>query len=231
MEHIRYYPELLQGSDEWLEARCGLVTASEMKLLLTPTLKVANNDKTRAHLYELAAQRISRYTEPTFVSDDMVRGLQDEVYAAEAYAAKFGEVSDMGFITNNRWGFTLGYSPDKLVGADGLLECKSRRQKYQIQTVIECAGPQEIPPEYMLQCQTALLVSERKWIDLASYSAGLPMVVIRAHPDEAVQSAILEAVEQAEETIGRIVQSYHDTLASGIRYVPTERRPELEMFV
>ena len=34
-------------------ARCGLLTASEMKLIVTPTMKVANNDKTRSHRREL----------------------------------------------------------------------------------------------------------------------------------------------------------------------------------
>jgi hypothetical protein len=38
---IRYYPDLDQGSELWLKARCGLLTASEMKLILTPTLKIA----------------------------------------------------------------------------------------------------------------------------------------------------------------------------------------------
>ena len=32
------HPDLVQGSDEWLQARLGLLTASEMKLIVTPTL-------------------------------------------------------------------------------------------------------------------------------------------------------------------------------------------------
>ena len=58
---IRYFPDLEQGSDAWLTARCGLLTASEMKLILTPALKIANNDKVRSHLYELLAQRVTWY--------------------------------------------------------------------------------------------------------------------------------------------------------------------------
>ena len=61
---VIYHDDLIQGSDEWLQIRCGLLTASEMKHILTPTLKVANNDKTRAHAYELAFQRITQYVEP-----------------------------------------------------------------------------------------------------------------------------------------------------------------------
>ena len=48
-----------------------------MKLILTPTLKVASNDKARAHVYELLAQRITRHVEPHYISDDMLRGRED----------------------------------------------------------------------------------------------------------------------------------------------------------
>jgi hypothetical protein len=109
---IKYHTDVFQGSNEWLELRRGILTASEMKLIITPTLKIADNDKTRAHLYELAAQRISGYVEPHYVSDDMLRGQEDEIYAREAYAQHFAPIETVGFITNDKWGFTLGYSPD-----------------------------------------------------------------------------------------------------------------------
>ena len=50
---IKIYEELDQGSDAWFSARCGLLTASEMKLVITPTGKVAVNDKATAHLHEI----------------------------------------------------------------------------------------------------------------------------------------------------------------------------------
>ena len=54
---IRYHYDIEQGTPEWLALRCGILTASEIKLIMTPTLKVASNDKERAHLFELIAQR------------------------------------------------------------------------------------------------------------------------------------------------------------------------------
>jgi hypothetical protein len=62
-----------QGSQKWLEARCGLLTASEFDRILTPTLKIADNPRSRAHLWEMAAQRISGYVEPQYISDAMLR--------------------------------------------------------------------------------------------------------------------------------------------------------------
>jgi predicted phage-related endonuclease len=225
--HVRIHPDMIQGSDEWLAARCGLLTASEMKLVVTPTLKAASNDKERAHLYELAAQRITRYVEPQYVSDDMLRGQNDEYEARDLYAKHYAPVTEVGFITNNRWGFTLGYSPDALVGEDGAIECKSRRQKYQFQTIAE----REVPADFVIQLQTGLLVSERKWIDFVSYCGGLPMIVIRVFPDPTIQAAILDAAAAFEERLSKRVAEYQATLASSTRLIPTERRIEQEMFV
>lgn len=227
---MRYFPDLIQGSDEWLAARRGLLTASEMKHILTPTLKPANNDKTRAHVYELLAQRITRYVEPTYIGDDMLRGQVDEVEARILYSQHIAPVQEMGFITNDRWGFTLGYSPDGLVGDDGLIECKSRRQKFQAQTIIEHVAAGTIPSEYVLQCQTGLLVAERDWIDLISYCGGMPMAVIRVFPDDEIQAAILEAAEAFEATVSEKLAQYGAAVNSDARLIPTERKIEQEMF-
>ena len=225
---IKYHNDLIQGSDEWLAARCGLLTASEIKLILTPTLKIASNDKERQHLYELLAQRVTGYVEPHYISDDMLRGHEDEIAARMVYAEHFAPVTECGFITNDRWGFTIGYSPDGLVGDDGLIECKSRRQKYQVQTIIEWAESEQAPVDYLLQCQTGMLVAERKWCDLISYSGGLPMQPMRIHADDVVQGAILEAASKFEIRLSEKLAIYERAAAE---LIPTERRVEEEMIL
>ena len=224
---IIYHPEVTQGSDEWLAMRCGLLTASEMKHVITPTLKAANNDKTRAHLYELLAQRITRYVEPMYVSDDVLRGVEDEFYARQAYSEHHAPVEQVGFVTNDRWGFTIGYSPDGLVGKDGLIEIKSRRQKYQVQTIIENLTGGTIPADYIMQAQTGLLVSVREWLDFISYSGGLPMAVVRVWPDDAVQGAIIEAAAAFEAKLAECLEIYR---SASVGLIPTERRVEQEMY-
>ena len=215
---ITYYHDMIQGSEEWVDARCGVLTASEMKNVLTPTLKTAANDKTRQLTWELAAQRISGYTEPQYIGDDMLRGYADEILAREKYAETRAEVQEVGFITSDALGFVMGYSPDGLVGDDGLIECKSRRQKYQVQTICEGA----VPDEYVLQLQTGLMITGRKWIDFISYSGGLPMFVQRVLPDPVMQAAIVSAAVDFEARVVQGVQSFHDNVrAHG--YPQTER--------
>jgi len=186
---IRYHFDIEQGSEEWHALRCGILTASEMKFIVTPTLKPASNDKERAHLFELLGQRITQHTEPRYISDDMLRGHEDEIEARIRYAENFAPVTECGFVTNDDHGFVIGYSPDGLVDYDGLIECKSRRQKYQVETILA----DRVPEEYMLQIQTGLLVTRRKWLDFVSYCAGLPMFVKRVFPDARYQDAIIAA--------------------------------------
>ena len=206
------HDQMEQGSMAWLQARCGLLTASEMKLVLTEkTLKVCENDKIKAHIYELAAQRITEFVEPMFQSFDMIRGQNDEHEARARYAERFGPVDEVGFITNDKWGFTLGYSPDGLPrGTRGGIECKSRKQKYQIQTVVEHALNGGIPGEFVMQHQTGMLVGELDWIDFISFSEKLPMAVIRVHPDDKIQAAILEAAQITEAKIAKIIATYQE---------------------
>jgi hypothetical protein len=215
---VRYYCDLMQGTNEWAAARCGMLTASEMHLIVTPTLKAASNEKERTHLYELLAQRVTGYVEPTYIGDDMLRGWSDEDDVRRLYAKHFARVEQVGFVTCDRWGFTLGYSPDGLVGDDGLIEIKSRRQKFQVQTIIEG----QVPPEFMIQIQTGLLVTGRAWCDFVSYCGGLPFSPIRVLPDEKMQEAILAAATAFEQRMAEKLAAYRKTVADG-RHIPTIR--------
>lgn len=220
---IVYHPELEQGSDEWKALRCGTLTASEMKLIITPTLKIADNDKTRCHLYELAAQRVTKYVEPQYISDDMLRGQVDELEARMLYDKHYAPVHRCGFVTNDRWGFVIGYSPDGLVEPGGVIECKSRRQKYQMQTI---AGG-EMPDDYLIQVQTGLLVTERSWCDFVTYCGGMPMCTMRVYPDDEIQKAIVNAATAFYDKMESLLMAYEvQIVAPGARFIPTERKIE-----
>lgn len=229
---VTYHTDLIQGSEEWHQARCGLITASEVKLLLTPaTLKLAANDKQRAHIWELAAQRISKHVEPTYIGDEMLRGYEDEVKARDLYRKHFAPVTDCGFVTNDKFGFTLGCSPDGLVGDDGGLQIKSRRQKFQVETLCQWFKDHTIPIDFVLQVQSELLVTERKWWDFLSYSGGLPLIPMRAYPDDKIHAAIVEACAKTEARISEAMANWRAAIKSEPKLIPTEREERQEMFV
>lgn len=216
---LTVYEELEQGSEDWHAARCGLMTASELNLILSPTLKPADNAKTRSHVYELAAQRITKHVEPTYVGDNMLRGWQDEITARELYSQHYAPVTEVGGMCRDFGGFKLWCSPDGLVGVDGGIEAKSRIQKYQIQTVIS----QEVPDEHKLQVQACMLVSGRDWWDYLAYSGGMPLCRIPVKPDARYQDAIIQACESFEMKIKLAMEQYEEQLAKMDKLIHTER--------
>lgn len=203
---LRILADLTQGCDAWHDQRRGMVTASVVGRLVTAkTLQSAANDESRGLTATLVAERITGHTEPTYLNDDMLRGIEDEPRALEKYAEHYGRpVDTVGFMVRDDWGFELGYSPDGLVGNDGLIEVKSRRQKKQLQTILA----DQVPAENMAQLQCGLLVSGRTWCDYVSYCGGMPMYVKRVEPDERWQAAIVAAVEKFETTAAEMVAAY-----------------------
>lgn len=215
--------EIVQGSERWFEIRRGILTASEMKLIITPTLKVADNDKVRIHLYELLAQRVTGHVEPHFQTYDMERGNFDEEHARAKYSETYAEVEEVGFVTNDKLGFVIGCSPDGLVDDDGQIEVKSRLQKLQMQTLIEYVAVKEIPPDFLIQVQSSLFVTERKWIDFVSYSGGMLMACVRCYPDHKIHDAIGNAALNFEARLAEKREIYEKLIASDARLVATER--------
>ena len=199
------HSDLVQGTDEWLAVRRGMVTASVVGQLVTAsTLKVAANDYSRGLTAQLVAERITGHIDPVYVSDDMMRGTMDEPIARDLYSSHYAPVTEVGFMVRDDWAFDIGYSPDGLVGDDGLIEVKSRRPKKHLQTIL--SG--QVPAENMAQLQAGLLVSGRAWVDYISYCGGMPMWVKRVHPDARWQEAIVEAVQAFEDAAAEMVATY-----------------------
>jgi len=126
---LEIFTELEQGSPEWLAARCGLLTASTIGRLITPTLKVADNETSRGLIETLVAERLTGHIDPIYPNADMQRGTMDEPYARDLYAEEYAPVTEIGFAVRTINGHKLGASPDGLVGEYGGLEIKSRSPK------------------------------------------------------------------------------------------------------
>ena len=203
---LHVYDELEQGSDEWLAARCGIVTASTVGQLITPkTVKPASNDYSRALTMTLAAERITGHVEPVYANVDMQRGTLSEPYARDIYAEHMGvEVDQVGFIVREEDDWRLGFSPDGMIGDDGLLEIKSPRQKKHLATVLA----NEVPLEHMAQIQAGLLVTGRKWLDFVSYNGGMRLFVKRVYPDPRWHEAIIQAATTFEAAVETMIATY-----------------------
>lgn len=218
---LTLYPDLVQGSEEWLTARTGIVTASTVGQLITPTLKVAANETSRGLTATLVAERITGHVDPGYMSNDMWRGIEDEPFARDAYSTHVGKpVAEVGLMVREVVaGVRIGYSPDGLVGKTGLIECKSRAPKKHVQTVLADA----VPAENMAQIQCGLLVSGRKWCDYVSFCGGMRLWVTRVTPDMAWFLAILNAVKAFEQNATEMRATYEKAVKG---FPMTERTPD-----
>ncbi len=203
---ITYHKEVQQKSDEWFKLRCGLLTGSLVSQFFTLKKNTEiSQDKFNGMVYELAAQRISNFVEPSFTSYHTDRGNIEEIYARQYYNDNYSPIDECGFVTRDIDSLMkVGFSPDGLIGDDGLIEIKSRIQKFQIETIVN----NEIPAQYMPQVQFGFYVTQRKWCDFIQYSNGLPLFVKRVLPDDAWQLKIESAIEEIEYKILDTMQMF-----------------------
>ena len=201
---LEIFPELEQGSPEWLAARCGLLTASTIGRLITPTLKVADNETSRGLIETLVAERITGHIDPIYPNADMQRGTMDEPYARDLYAEEYAPVTEIGFAVRTINGYRLGASPDGLVGKVGGLEIKSRSPKIQLKTIL--TG--EIPAANLAQIHACMFVLKRGWWDYCSYAGGWPLFVQRVHRDPRWDAVITDALEKFEDDAARMITTY-----------------------
>ena len=220
---LQIMPDLLQGSEEWHDQRRGMVTASTVGRLITPTFKVAKNDISRGLTATLVAERITGQTEPTYVTDDMFRGVEAEPIARDIYSGHYQQAVEVGFMRLEEDGWTLGASPDGLVGDEGGIEIKAPRAKGHILTILA----DEVPPQHVAQCQGSLLVSGRDWWDFVSYHAGLPLFVKRVYPDSRWFDAIEAACVEFEKNAKALISEYEERVVN----MPKTERRDLEMVV
>lgn len=266
---LTVHPNLVQGSEEWLAARRGMVTASTVGQLIatrtlgaaeydcpacntsagdpcvsvakgkagavlknihpdraeyarqqnTTVIEPASGDYLRSLALLLAAERITGWSDPIRITDDMWRGIDDEPKARDVYSEHYAPVEQVGFMVEDKWGFQLGYSPDGLVGDDGLIEIKSRRSKTQLATILA----DEVPADNIAQLQCGLLVSGRQWIDYVSFCGGMPLFTKRVYPQPEWHAAIIQAAITFEETVTGMIRRYEHT-TTGLPM--TEREPE-----
>ena len=217
---LHVFEDVEQGSAQWHDLRRGIVTASVVGKLLTPTLKVADNDTSRALTATLAAERLTGWTEPTGMTPDMFRGVQCEPIARDIYSGHYSQAEEVGFYLREETGWKLGFSPDGVVGTDGLLEVKSPRAKTHLNTILA----DRVPAHYMAQLMAGLLVTGREWADFCSYVGGMPLLVLRVYPDQEWFDAITAACIQFEKNVTALIADYERR----VKHLPKTERIDFD---
>lgn len=160
---------LIQGSDAWLAARVGCITASRMSDLMART-KSGWGASRQNLLAELLCERLTGQAAPRFVNDAMRHGIEQEPWARQAYSERTGlDVFECGFIPHPEIA-RAGASPDGLVGDDGLVEIKCPNSATHIDTLLGGV----VPEKYVLQMQFQMACAGKDWCDFCSFDPRCP---------------------------------------------------------
>jgi hypothetical protein len=183
-----------QGTDGWLQARCGRVTASRFSDVMAKGEGKVRDE----YLRQVAGEVLTEEPMQTYKNAAMEHGNEVEQEARDLYAMLFNQqVQQVGFISAGR----VGCSPDGLIGDDGMVEIKRQAPHLLIQRIRDGVGSKHLP-----QVQGNLWVTGRKWIDLCCYYPKMPMYRQRIERDEAYIAKIESAVNDFIRDIDALVE-------------------------
>ncbi len=188
-----------QNSSEWYEARRGVPTASMFATIMAKGRSGGESLTRKKYLYKLAGELLTGEVQEGFTNAHMERGHEMEPDARNMYALMTDAQPQLvGFVRNG----PKGASPDSLVGDAGMLEIKTKLPDLLIDVLLR----DEFPAEHKAQCQGALWVAEREWIDIAVYWPKLPLFIKRAYRDEAYIADMSRAVDAFNSELAEVVE-------------------------
>lgn len=184
--------KMKQLSDEWFAVKNGKMSASNAQAIAT------NGKGLKTYIYKLLAEKYSNNDEE-YTNADIERGMELEEQARMTYEIETGEkVDEVGFIEIDDH---LGCSPDGLIGKDGGLEIKCVNNTNFFKLLVD--GEDAIESKYLWQVQMSLLLTGRKYWNLAFYNVNFDknLLVFRIEPDEKKQEKLKKGIDAGKELI------------------------------
>jgi putative phage-type endonuclease len=190
-----------QGTDDWFEARLGIITASTFDKIITKAGK--RSSQVDEMVNRAIAELIVGEPDETFQSEAMLRGKELEDQALKFFNFTKGyDFKPVGFV-DSELGF--GASPDGLdqeikLGLE--LKCPSAH------THLAYLAADKLPDKYKQQVQGALLVTGYdKWV-FGSYHPSLPCFSVEVERD----NEFIEAMRKILVECGEAVRDGHAKL-------------------
>lgn len=187
---------MIQGTEEWFEARKGKLTASRAQAI------ASNGKGLESYVESILAEKYSEKTD-NFSNEHTERGHELEPIARDLYEMNRGvTVEEVGFIEIDGY----GASPDGLVGEDGGIEIKCLDDKGHFHMLMT----EKIDTGYEWQVQMNLLVTGRKWWDVVFFNPNFSrsLLIIRRTPDEKKQEKLKDGIVIGKELITEYSKKY-----------------------
>ena len=166
-----------QGSPEWHQARCGIISASNMKSLFTSRGEKTASGVRETYLNQVIAERLMQKPMDTFQSYDMERGTLLEAQARANFEMYLDvTVQEVGFHMHDD--YDIGCSPDGLF-ADTGVEIKCPKAN----THVRYMRSKKLPSEYLQQVQGTMYVMNLERYYFMSYHPDLKPIIIEVKRD------------------------------------------------
>lgn len=190
-----------QGSPQWFAHRAGIVTASEFGTVMAKGKGRAESKTRKTYMLKLIGEVMTGQPSEPFTNKHMERGKEMEAEARDFYALMTDTAPvQVGFLKRGH----VGYSPDGLIGDNGLHEIKTKLPHLHLEALLA----KDLPAEHKPQCQGGLAVSDREWLDFQSYWPRLPPFIVRVYRDEPyikqLKSAVDKFLEEMDELMHKI---------------------------
>jgi len=190
-----------QGSDEWLEARLGIPTASNFDKIITAS--GSRSAQANAYMGKLLGEFIQGEVEQGIYTDDMERGNRLEPMARAFYEAITGSyVDEVGMVYLNK-DKVVSCSPDGLMDAKGL-EIKCPKLGNHIGYTLDG----KLPTKYKAQVQGSMWVTGLDQWDFMSYHPNYEPLIITVERDEKfiekMEQVVLEFSQKLEELKSKV---------------------------
>jgi putative phage-type endonuclease len=208
-----------QGTEEWLAARAGKLTASKISDVMARGRNGSPSKTREKYLGEIVSERLTgQPSRMSFKSQSMAWGNETEDQARAVYTMTTGNiVQQVGMVIHPECDL-FAASPDGLIGDDGGLEIKCPDTHTHIKNLEE----RRVPPEYVKQIQWNLACTDRAWWDFMSFDPSMPdhmqAMIVRMERNEDMIEEMLAAAHafnaDVEAKIARLVSIYGEEMAA-----------------
>lgn len=197
-----------QGSEEWLQARRGVITGSRFKDARDKLKSGAPSKVALGYAMDLARERMGGSAPSKFQNAAMRTGTEQEPIARAMYERLTGNlVDEVGFFTTDDGLF--GLSPDGLTDDDGVLEIKTMVSS---DTLFTAVAEGDLSA-YADQCNGYLWLLGRKWVDLVLWIPDMQrMIIKRIERDESA----IESLESDLMAFSALVTEYENKLRNAL---------------
>lgn len=189
----------LQGNanPDWLALRAGKFTGSDFATYMGMAKTGKLSETAKKELSKKILENFG-YRFDTFQTPAMLRGIELEPTAREAYSFIYGkDIQEVGFVDLEK--YHAGCSPDGVIyDEDGNIKEIIEIKCPMVETFVSYLDPDFMNPDYATQCQFNMFITGADVCHFVVYHPDFNLIVRDIPKDEEIQNKIQTALEKLQ---------------------------------